>query len=140
MNDINTRLLVATTNRGKLAELRGLLVELPIEIISLDDLPTYSEVAETGTTFRDNAILKAIGYAAQARILTLADDSGLEIASIGGHPGVMSARYGGENMTFPEKIDTILRQMQTAAPGENDRRARFVCSVAIADSQGRIVH
>jgi XTP/dITP diphosphohydrolase len=131
------KLLVATTNPGKLAELRGLLLTMPIELQSLADLSSYTEVAETGSTFRENAFLKASGYAKQGAMATLADDSGLEVAALSGDPGVRSARYGGPEMKFPDKIRLLLTAMESTA---EDRCARFVCSVAIADREGHILH
>ena len=138
MTDSKPKLLVATTNPGKLSELRGLLTPLPIEIQSLAKLSSYIEVAETGSTFRENAVLKASAYAKQSLMATLADDSGLEVAALGGEPGVMSARYGGPDMKFADKIQLLLNTMNSNA--DRDRRARFVCSVAVADRKGHIVH
>ena len=138
MTDGKPRLLIATTNPGKLTELGGLLTPLPIEIQSLANLSSYKDVAETGTTFSENAALKASGYARQGSMATLADDSGLEVAALGGEPGVMSARYGGPDMKFADKIQLLLKAMNSSA--DRDRRARFVCSVAIADREWHIVH
>ena len=138
MTDGKPTLLIATTNPGKLTELRGLVTPLPIEIQSLANLSSYKEVAETGTTFSENAALKASGYARQGSMATLADDSGLEVAALGGEPGVMSARYGGPAINFADRIQLLLKAMNSSA--DPDRRARFVCSVAIADSEGHIVH
>ena len=138
MTDSKPKLLVATTNPGKLSELRGLLRPLPIEIQSLAKLSSYIEVAETGSTFRENAVLKASAYAKQSLMATLADDSGLEVAALGGEPGVMSARYGVPDMKFADKIQLLLNTMNSNA--DRDRRARFVCSVAVADRKGHIVH
>jgi XTP/dITP diphosphohydrolase len=138
MIDGKPKLLIATTNPGKFAELRGLLLTLPIELRSLADLSSYSEIAETGSTFCENASLKASGYAQQGLMATLADDSGLEIAALAGDPGVKSARYGGPDITFGDKIQLLLKAMNNTP--DHDRRARFVCSVAIADREGHIVH
>jgi XTP/dITP diphosphohydrolase len=138
MFDVKPKLLIATTNPGKLAELRGLLLTLPIELQGLADLSSYTEVVETGSTFSENASLKASGYAEQGQMATLADDSGLEIAALDGDPGVRSARYGGPDITFADKIHLLLKAMNSKP--DHDRRARFVCSVAIADRDGHIVH
>ena len=94
------KLLIATHNPGKLREYRGLLGNVPFELVSLVDLGISKEVEETGSTFHDNARLKASTYAALSGLLTLADDSGLEVDALGGEPGVLSARYG-EKSTQP---------------------------------------
>ena len=88
-------LLLASHNQGKLRELGELLRDLPVMITSLDDFPNLQPVQETGITFAENASLKATGYAQQTELLTIADDSGLEVTAIGNRPGVFSARYAG---------------------------------------------
>ena len=138
MDNIKPKVLIATTNQGKLAELRGLLADMPIDMRGLADLSIYNDVEETGKSFRENAVLKASAYALQARLPTLADDSGLEVAALDNAPGVLSARYGGTDMSFELKIKRLLAELDWH--GDPGRRARFVCSVALADSQGRIVH
>jgi XTP/dITP diphosphohydrolase len=138
MNNDKPTLLIATTNPGKLAELKGLLAELPFEFQSLDALSSYEDVEEVGTTFSENAVLKASQYAKQAGLPTLADDSGLEVAALGNAPGVLSARYGGVDLSFADKIDILLKELSGRV--DEERRARFVCSVAIADSHGNITH
>lgn len=132
----SSKLLIATSNIGKLVELRQMLSKSSIELKSLADFNTIIEVDETGTTFEDNAKLKAIGYALQTRLPTLADDSGLEVESLHGRPGVLSARYGGD-ISFVEKMSLLLSEID--ATGNFERRARFVCSIAIADAEGNIV-
>ena len=125
-----TELLVATGNAGKLREIRTLLGDLPITLLSFADFPTIEEVAETGSTFAENAALKALGYARQARALTLADDSGLEVDALGGAPGVRSARYLGEHVSYADRITALLTAVKDV---ENDSlTARFVCALAIA--------
>jgi XTP/dITP diphosphohydrolase len=130
------QILVATSNQGKLREFRSLLGDLPLDIVGLDDLEHVIEVEETGTTFADNAVLKASGYALQAGKMTLADDSGLEVEALNGRPGVLSARYGGS--TFDQKMSTLLDELDRT--GDKFRRARFVAAIAIADKTGRIRH
>lgn len=130
-------LLIATTNTGKLAELRRMLDDAPVDLKCLTDFPSVTEVAETGLTFVENASLKACGYARQTGIATLADDSGLEVRALNGRPGVLSARYGGDT-SFAEKMEVLLAEI--AESGSGDRRARFVCSIAIADKNGTLVH
>lgn len=132
------RLTVATLNQGKLNELISLLAGLPIELSSLHSLGDVPEVEETGSTFAENAALKATEYARITATYTLADDSGLEVVALGDRPGVLSARYGGESLGFGQKMAMILDEI--ASSGSSDRRARFVCSMAIADPAGNIVH
>lgn len=131
-------LLVATRNDGKIEELAELLAELDVEWVGLADLDAQAAavapVAETGATFRENAILKAEGYARQSGLLTLADDSGLEVAALGGAPGVHTARYGGEGLSSAERYRFLLAQMTGVPVGE--RSARFCCVVAIAEPDG----
>ena len=122
------KLLIATGNRHKFEEFRALLAGLPAELLSLGDAGIVDEVEETGATFRDNAQLKAEGYAGQSGLLTLADDSGLEIAALGGRPGVLSARYGG--LRGPEQLAFVLRELEGVP--FHERMARFVCVLAIA--------
>src|SRR2546429_7268662 len=91
-----TPLLIATWNKGKRRELQQLLSDLPFPLMGLDDIPGLKPVLETGGTFVENAGLKARGYSKQSGLLTLADDSGLEVQALKGAPGVVSARYAGE--------------------------------------------
>ena len=131
------RILLATNNRGKIAELSEMLSSETIEIVGLSQFPDVAEVAETGGTFAENARLKASGYALQTGIAALADDSGLEAAALGGRPGVLSARYGGDGMPFAEKMKLLLREVEETAAA--DRRARFVSAMALADPSGEIL-
>lgn len=128
------QLLVATGNAGKIKELESLLADLPITVHGLKEFPQISEIEETGATFAENAALKAKGYALQTGMRTLADDSGLEVAALDGAPGVFSARYAGENARDDEKIAKLLKNLKK----KSDRRARFVCAIAIADETGEI--
>jgi XTP/dITP diphosphohydrolase len=132
-----SELTIATNNAGKLAELRSLLDSEPIELRSLAHFPDAKEVEETGSTFVENARLKASEYARQTGSFTLADDSGLEIDALGGRPGVLSARYGGDHLGFAEKMQLILDELSLG--GQPDRRARFVCAIAVAAPDGQIV-
>ncbi len=133
-----SKLLVATGNKGKLSELKGLLANIPIELLSLKDIGCAVEIEETGATFAENAALKAQGYARITGIPTLADDSGLEVDALDNRPGVFSARYGGADLGFDKKMVMLLDEIEKTG-GEN-RTARFVCSIAIADAAGEIVH
>jgi XTP/dITP diphosphohydrolase len=127
----HTELLIATKNAGKIRELMELLGGVPLRLRGLADFPYAPEVEETGATFAENARLKAIRYGEHARMLALADDSGLEVAALGGAPGVRSARYAGESATDTERIELLLGELsRTSSTG---RRARFVCVVALYD-------
>jgi len=130
------RLLVATGNRGKVRELCELLADVPVELVSLCDFPDLKEIAETESTFRGNAELKASGYARQAGMWTLADDSGLEVDALGGEPGVYSARFAGAGSSYETKMAELLSRIEKAK--NLDRRARFVCAIAIAAPDGKI--
>jgi XTP/dITP diphosphohydrolase len=131
-------LLIATGNKGKIAEIGQLLDGQAFVVKGLSDFPAIVEVEETGSTFAENAILKARGYGLQAGILSLADDSGLEIEALNNGPGIFSARYGGENTNYQEKIRLVLAELERT--GDEKRRARFVCAMALAGPNGKIIH
>ncbi len=125
-------LLIATGNPGKLREYRGLLKDAPYNLVSLNDAGITSEVEETGDTFAENAWLKAAGYADMSGLLTLADDSGLEVDALDGEPGVLSARYGGDAChTDADRVDLLLRNLE-GVPWEK-RTARFRCVINLVD-------
>jgi XTP/dITP diphosphohydrolase len=138
MNALTTELLIATRNAGKLIEVRSLLSDLPVRLLSLSEFPETTEVEETGETFAENAALKARVYATQTRRVTLADDSGLEVDALGGAPGVFSARYAGEGASDAERNARLLSDLARAI--DRTRRARFVCSIAIADAEARVLN
>ena len=124
---MSRRLLIATTNTAKLAEIRDILAGVPVLLSSLADWPPMAEPAETGETFRDNARQKAFYYAEAIGLPTAAEDSGLEIEALGGAPGVRSARFPGA--TYPEKFATIFRMLDERSA--RDSPARFVCALAL---------
>lgn len=127
-------LLLATTNRHKLKEFRAIFADLPFHLLSLNDLKLDMDVEETGTTFAENARLKALAYAQASGMLTLADDSGLEIDALGGAPGVYSARFLGPDVSYEERFRSILEQLQ-GLPTEQ-RTARFRCVIVLAEPSG----
>jgi XTP/dITP diphosphohydrolase len=131
-------LLLATQNKGKLKELRQLLGDLPFELYGLSDFLNVESIPETGASFIENASLKAVGYSIQTRLLTLADDSGLEVDALGGAPGIFSARYAGEGASDKERTARLLDELKGFSAGE--RSARFVSAVAIADCHGQIIN
>lgn len=129
------KLLLATHNAGKKAEYAALLQGLDLELVTLADLGITNAIAEDGETFAQNALLKAKGYAKASGLLTLADDSGLEVDALGGAPGVHTARYGGEGLSDPERYQLLLQNMQGIP--EEQRTARFRCIIALAWPDGR---
>ena len=131
------RLLVATTNTGKLREIRSLLADVPVELVTLRDLPPLEEPEETGLTFEENARLKALYYFAHSGMTTVAEDSGLVIDGLDGEPGVRSARFLRPDASYPERFAEIFRRL--AGPPERGRAARFVCTLAVADA-GEIIY
>ena len=121
-------LLIATSNEGKSREISRVLSPLPIQIRSLRDFPFLHLVDETAETYEENAIAKAVGYAAQTGLYALADDSGLEVDALAGRPGVLSARYGGIALLDVDRNQKLLTSL-AHIDGPN-RAARFV-SVAV---------
>jgi XTP/dITP diphosphohydrolase len=122
-------LLVASTNPGKIREIRQVLGGLPVEIRTLDDLPPVAVPEETGLTFAENAAIKARAYATASGLPTVAEDSGLAIDALGGRPGIESARYPGA--TYPDKFVNLYLEL---AAHPRPWTARFVCALAfVAD-------
>ncbi len=130
------KLLLATRNRGKAREYSLLLKRSPFELTTLDAEGIQEDVSETGQTLQENAKLKAIGYAVNDRFLVMADDSGLEVDALGGAPGPLSARFGGEGTSDRDKVNLLLSRLQ-GIPWEK-RSARFRCVIAIA-SKGKVI-
>jgi XTP/dITP diphosphohydrolase len=129
-------LLLATNNKGKLREYRRLLHGIPFDIVTPTDCGINIEVTETGGSFEENAVLKATTMANASNLLTLADDSGLEVDALGGAPGPLSHRFAGENATDAERISFMLAKLKSA-PDKNGA-AQFRCVIAIAEPTGRI--
>jgi XTP/dITP diphosphohydrolase len=130
------KLLLATGNPAKVREYYLLLQDVSFQLTTLAEERIHAEVAETGDTLEANAQLKATAYAAESHLLTLADDSGLEVDVLGGAPGSLSARYAGEGASDRERIEFLLSQLKDV-PWEN-RSARFRCVIAIASPSGRV--
>jgi XTP/dITP diphosphohydrolase len=128
-------LLVATTNPGKFAEVRAYLRNLPLKIISLSSLSSGPTVVEEGATFEENALKKARTLAEYSSILTLADDSGLEVDVLDGAPGIYSACYGGEVGDDDKNNEKLLREL-IGVPDEK-RTGRFVCALALCAPKSR---
>jgi XTP/dITP diphosphohydrolase len=122
------KLLVATTNPGKIREIRNILAGAPVELVTLDEFPGVEEPEEIGGTFAENARLKALYYYRATELPTVAEDSGLEIEALGGIPGVHSARWEGSDYSFKfRRIYELLRER-----GAQTSPARFVCALALA--------
>lgn len=130
------KLLIATRNQGKLREYRQLLADIPVEVIDLDGLGIVEEIAETGSTFAENAVQKALAYAQLSGLWAWADDSGLEVDALEGEPGVRSARFAGSDATDADRYRLLLQRMAHVPPGQ--RTARFRCVIAIATPEGRV--
>jgi len=124
----NITLVIATGNKGKLAEIKQLLKDFPVNLKSLTDFGPIPEVKEDGTTFDDNAYKKASQTARMLGIPALADDSGLLVEALDGAPGVFSARFAGEDATDAQNCEKLLKQME----GTTNRKAAFECVISIA--------
>jgi XTP/dITP diphosphohydrolase len=125
------QLLLATTNAGKIGEFRRLFDGCGWELVTPDDIALRLDVAEDGNTYEENARKKAEEWARASDLVTLADDSGIEVQEMGGEPGVRSARFLGADASYPERFAEIKRLL--AGKGREGRLARFVCVIAIAD-------
>jgi XTP/dITP diphosphohydrolase len=131
------KLLLATNNQGKIEEYRYLLRGLAFELVSPAQIHIKMEVAENGSTYRENARLKATALAAASGLLTLADDSGLEVTALNGEPGIRSSRYAGEGASDTDRVAFLLDKIK-AVPWAQ-RSAHFRCLIAICRPGGRTV-
>ncbi|MEP6696683.1 MAG: RdgB/HAM1 family non-canonical purine NTP pyrophosphatase [Pseudonocardiales bacterium] len=129
------RVLLATRNRHKLAELRRILAGTDVELLSLEDVPPYDEAPETGATFADNALAKARDGARHTGLPAVADDSGLAVTALGGMPGVLSARWAGRHGDDLANLQLVLDQLADVPAGR--RAAAFVCAAALVTPDGR---
>ncbi|MCR4406053.1 MAG: XTP/dITP diphosphatase [Anaerolineae bacterium] len=130
------KLLVATHNQGKIREYRALLTGLPADLVFLTEIGIELPVLESGNSFQENAVIKARAYAQASGLLTLADDSGLEVDALGGEPGIHAARYAGPGASDVDRYRLLLHNLE-GVPWEK-RTARFHCVVAIAVPDGRL--
>jgi len=135
-NWVKMKLLIATHNEGKKQEYDRLLDGLAMELASLGDLGVAEAVEENGSSYAENALLKARGYAMATGMPTLADDSGLEVDALGGAPGILSARYAGEGATDEQRYLLLLRQLKNVP--DEQRTACFRCVIALAWTDGRV--
>ena len=125
----DTRLLIGTGNPGKIRELSSALAGCGLDLVSPEELGIFDDVPETGATLEENAVLKATAYSGASGLLTLADDSGLEVDALNGEPGVMSSRYAGEDKSDVERIAFLLGKLNNI--GGDRWPARFRCVVAV---------
>lgn len=129
------RLIFATGNEHKMIEIREILGELPVEILSMKEAGIEADIVENGNTFEENALIKAKEVCKLAEEMVLADDSGLEIDYLNGEPGIYSARYMGEDTSYRIKNQNLIDRL--AGVPDEKRTARFVCAIAAAFPDGR---
>ena len=127
-------LLLASQNPGKLAEMRVLLAGLPLRVLSPADLGITESPEETGTTFVQNATIKALHYGRASGRLAVADDSGLSVDALDGRPGLLSSRFGGEGASDDDRNKLLLHKL--AGVPEDRRGAHFTCAVVVARPRG----
>jgi len=130
------KLLLATNNKGKIREYQSLLRGIPFEVVTPAGLGISTRVDEAGGSFEENAALKAVTLAQQSGLLSLADDSGLEVDALDGEPGPLSARYAGEGASDTDRINYLLSKLKNVP--EKQRTARFRCVIAIAEPDGKV--
>lgn len=134
---MNKRIIFATGNQGKMKEIKMILGDLNLEILSMKDAGIDIDIIEDGTTFEENAIIKAKAIRDMTGDIVLADDSGLEIDYLNKEPGIYSARYMGENTSYDIKNNHLIARLEGVA--DEKRTARFVCVIAAALPDGRIL-
>lgn len=129
-------LLIATNNQGKVREFQELLRGLPYELVTPKDLGIKLDVEESGKTYQENARIKAVAFAKASGLLTLADDSGLEVDALNGEPGLKSSRYAGEGASDKQRVEFLLSKLKNVT--EMQRSARFRCVIALSSADGQI--
>jgi XTP/dITP diphosphohydrolase len=130
-----TRVVLATRNAGKIAELRRILAGYDIELVGIDEVPDAGEIAETGATFAENAMIKAREVSRLSGLIAIADDSGLTVDALNGMPGVLSARWSGRHGDDHANLELVLAQLSDVP--EQRRGAAFVCAAAASAPDGR---
>ena len=131
------RIIFATSNEGKMKEIRLIMEDSGYEVVSLKEAGIFADIEENGTTFEENAIIKATEIAKLTGELAMADDSGLEVDYMDKAPGIYSARFLGEDTGYDIKNNYILQQLKDVPLKQ--RSARFVCAIALADAQGNVI-
>lgn len=132
-----TKLIFATGNENKMKEIRQIMSDMDVEIISMKQAGISADIVEDGTTFEENAVIKAKAIAELTKEIVLADDSGLEIDYINKEPGIYSARYMGEDTSYRIKNQNLIDRLKDAK--EEERSARFVCAIAAAFPDGDVL-
>lgn len=135
---MNGKIIFATGNAGKMREIRLILKDLGMEILSMKEAGADPQICEDGKTFGENAEIKALAVWKETGGIVLADDSGLVVDYIGGEPGIYSARYLGEDTSYEVKNQVIIDRLKEAK-GE-ERAARFICNIAAVLPDGRVLH
>lgn len=131
-----TKLLIATTNVGKLKEISDFLSDVPVDIVSLSDVGIKTDVEETGKTYKENSQLKAKYYSEKSGLAAISDDGGLEIEALGGAPGVKSKRWLGENSTDEDIINHMIKLAKELP--DDKRKAKFKTVVSLAQPSGKV--
>ena len=129
------QVVLATRNAGKIAELRRILASYDVELVGLDTVPDVGDIAETGATFAENAMIKAREVSRVSGLVAIADDSGLTVDALNGMPGVLSARWSGRHGDDAANLELVLAQIADVA--DERRGAAFVCAAAAAAPDGR---
>ncbi len=127
-------LIVASRNKGKVNEIKELLADLPVRVTSLLDYPKLPDVVEDGKTYKANALKKAVAVAKATGIMTIADDSGIEVAALGNKPGIYSSRFAGEGASEKDRNRKLFEMLQGMPMSK--RRARYRCVIALVDDKG----
>ena len=130
------KLLIATTNRGKLQELKNFLSDLPVQLVSLSDVGIAQDVEETGKTYKENSQKKALFYAKKSGLPAISDDGGLEIAALNGEPGIHSRRWLGDGVSEEELIEHM-KKVAKELPDDN-RNARFIAVLSLGLPNGKV--
>jgi XTP/dITP diphosphohydrolase len=131
------RLVLATRNRDKVKEIKHILGDLPVDLVSLADFPDVPPVEEDGATFEENAIKKALHVWRHTGLASIADDSGLEVDALDGAPGVQSARFAGVPVSYEANNEKLLKMLKGVP--EEERKARFVCVAVLVSAKGKMV-
>jgi len=129
-------LVIATRNKKKIEEIRRVIGDIPVSILTIDDFPGCPEVEEEGVTFQENAMKKAMTVSRCTGKPALADDSGLEVYALNNAPGILSSRYSGEDADDRKNIEKLLHEMRSVI--DEERKARFVCCLALVFPDGRV--
>ena len=125
------RIVLATHNRDKCAEMAAILQEMPLKLLTLNEFSSIGEIIENGKTLEENAFIKAKTVHKLTDLPTIADDTGLEVDALGGNPGIYSARYAGENPSYSDNINKLLQEMTNLPPTK--RTALFRTAIAYVD-------